>query len=210
MTLVWIASPLLALGVFVLLRRAVGRPLSRHTLNVIVALYLLGYLAATAGLGIFWVARMDLPVFDLHYLFGYCVVLLTGLHLYFQFPALKAFFQRASRSGRPEPARRGGCRPPQGTEPSTSDAEVGRYLQADPRRRRAVAARAWTLLVGIVLGAGAMWLLVEPARPKTAIIVAPGRPTEQREHPMSTSSSSEPTSQPTAVAEPQRIWIEQG
>jgi SagB-type dehydrogenase family enzyme len=89
-------APLLALGLYVLFRAVRGRPLSRFTLNVVVALFLLVYLFVTAGLGVFWVARMDLPAFDWHYLFGYAVVLLATLHVAFQLRLLGAFFRRAS------------------------------------------------------------------------------------------------------------------
>jgi len=37
---------------------------------VILGLGLFAYFAITTGLGIFWVARQELPVFDLHYLFA--------------------------------------------------------------------------------------------------------------------------------------------
>jgi len=96
MKLLLIAAPILGLGLFVLVRALVGRPLSRFVLNVTVALFLLGYVIVTAALGIFWVARMDLPAFDLHYLFGYCVVLLVVLHLAFQLRILATFFRRVS------------------------------------------------------------------------------------------------------------------
>src|SRR5688572_4716959 len=96
MKLLLIAAPILGLALFVLVRALVGRPLSRFVLNVTVALFLLGYVLVTAALGIFWVARMDLPAFDLHYLFGYCVVLLVVVHLGFQLRILATFFRRIS------------------------------------------------------------------------------------------------------------------
>lgn len=89
-------APLLALGCYVLVRALRGRPLSRFALNVVVALFLLVYLFVTAALGVFWVARMDLPAFDWHYLFGYAVVLLATLHVAFQLRLLGAFFRRVS------------------------------------------------------------------------------------------------------------------
>jgi SagB-type dehydrogenase family enzyme len=89
-------APLLALGCYVLVRAIRGRPLSRFALNVVVALFLLVYLFVTAALGVFWVARMDLPAFDWHYLFGSAVVLLATLHVAFQLRLLAAFFRRAS------------------------------------------------------------------------------------------------------------------
>jgi SagB-type dehydrogenase family enzyme len=96
MRLVIVLAPLVALGVYVLWRAIRGRPLSRFALNVVVALFLLVYLFVTAALGVFWVARMDLPAFDWHYLFGYSVVLLATLHVAFQLRLLAAFFRRAS------------------------------------------------------------------------------------------------------------------
>jgi SagB-type dehydrogenase family enzyme len=96
MKLLLIAAPILGLALFVLVRALVGRPLSRFVLNVTVALFLLGYVLVTAALGIFWVARMDLPAFDLHYLFGYCVVLLMVVHVGFQLRILATFFRRVS------------------------------------------------------------------------------------------------------------------
>ena len=62
-------------------------------------------MATTAGLGIFWVANQQLPVFDWHYLFGYGTVLLVSLHLVFNFPLVWRFFaRRAGRSRQPAPA----------------------------------------------------------------------------------------------------------
>jgi SagB-type dehydrogenase family enzyme len=94
--LVFIAAPIGALAIYVLWRAVRGRPLSRFALNVVVALYLLSYLLVTAGLGIFWVARMDLPAFDLHYLFGYCVVVLAALHVALQLRILSAWIRKVS------------------------------------------------------------------------------------------------------------------
>ena len=96
MRLAVVLAPLVALGLYVLLRAFRGRPLSRFALNVVVALFLLVYLFVTAALGVFWVARMDLPAFDWHYLFGYCVVLLATLHVAFQLRLLSGYFRRAS------------------------------------------------------------------------------------------------------------------
>lgn len=62
------------------------RRLSRLDLNVQLSLLLMFYLAATACLGIFWVANQQLPVFDWHYLFGYATLVLLAVHLYFNLP----------------------------------------------------------------------------------------------------------------------------
>ena len=91
-----ISAPIGALAIYVLFRTLRGRPLSRFALNLAVALYLLAYLSVTAGLGIFWVARMDLPAFDLHYLFGYCVVVLAALHVALQLRILVSWVRRVS------------------------------------------------------------------------------------------------------------------
>lgn len=83
--LLWVALPLLLAAVLLALQALLrGRP-TRHALNVWLSLLLLAYVATTAGLGIFWVANQQLPVFDWHYLFGYGTVLLVLLHLGFNF-----------------------------------------------------------------------------------------------------------------------------
>lgn len=89
-----IVSPLVAFALWVALRALLRRPMARRDLDVAVALLLLGYLAATAALGVFWVARMDLPAFDLHYLFGYCVMLIALVHVVFGLRALSAGLRR--------------------------------------------------------------------------------------------------------------------
>jgi SagB-type dehydrogenase family enzyme len=140
----WITLPIVALAVFVLARALLRRPVARHTLNVVVALYLLGYLLATAMLGLFWVARMDLPAFDLHYLFGYCLLVLAAWHLWFQAPILAAFFRRISPAA---------------------------LLEADRRRfRPAVRVTLWVLALAIVAAAAAV-VTIESLRPKPVIIL---------------------------------------
>ncbi len=83
--LAWVALPLLLAVAIVLLLALRDRPPGRTALNVWSSVLLLVYLAATAGLGIFWVANQHLPVFDWHYLFGYATVLLLVVHLGFNF-----------------------------------------------------------------------------------------------------------------------------
>lgn len=105
--LLWVALPLL---VYALLAWAppLRRRLSRHLLNVHVSLLLLVYLCVTAGLGVFWVANQQLPVFDWHYLFGYATLLLVVAHLSFNFRiVVKALRRRraAPASKRSSPAR---------------------------------------------------------------------------------------------------------
>lgn len=82
--LAWVLAPLLAAAVLLLLWRLRRRRWpSRPTLNVVASLLLLAYLGTTAGLGLFWVANQQLPVFDWHYLFGYATLLLVAIHLGF-------------------------------------------------------------------------------------------------------------------------------
>jgi SagB-type dehydrogenase family enzyme len=99
--LLWVALPLLvglALLAVQVLRR---RPPSRHALNIWSSLLLAGYVLATAGLGLFWVANQQLPAFDWHYLFGYLTLLLVLLHLLFNFRIVWRHFTRPRAS---EPA----------------------------------------------------------------------------------------------------------
>ncbi len=109
----WVALPLLAAAALLalhLLRRGTA---SRHALNVWSSVLLLAYVATTAGLGIFWVANQQLPVFDWHYLFGYATLLLVTLHLVFNFGVVWRYLRRnrsaaaaASDSASPAPGRR--------------------------------------------------------------------------------------------------------
>jgi SagB-type dehydrogenase family enzyme len=102
--LLWVALPLLAAAVLVAVQMLRGRRPSRHALNVASSMLLLVYLLATAGLGIFWVANQQLPVFDWHYLFGYGTVLLVALHLVFNFRVVWRFFvRRGRRAAHPGP-----------------------------------------------------------------------------------------------------------
>jgi SagB-type dehydrogenase family enzyme len=97
----WVALPLLAAALLVALQALRRRPLSRHALNVWASLLLVGYVATTAALGIFWVANQQLPVFDWHYLFGYATVLLVTLHLSFNLPVVWRYLTRR-RSAQPQ------------------------------------------------------------------------------------------------------------
>ncbi|MBI2503495.1 MAG: SagB/ThcOx family dehydrogenase [Candidatus Latescibacteria bacterium] len=96
--LLWISSAPVVFVAFVAWRHLRGRPLSRHALNIYSSLFLLGYFAATAGLGIFWVANQELPAFDLHYLFGYVTLCLLAAHLAFNGRVLAAFFRKKAPS----------------------------------------------------------------------------------------------------------------
>ena len=99
----WVALPLLIAAAVLAVQVLRGRAPSRHAINVGSSVLLLAYVATTAGLGIFWVANQQLPVFDWHYLFGYGTVLLVSLHLAFNFPVVWRFLRGA---GRRRPRRR--------------------------------------------------------------------------------------------------------
>jgi SagB-type dehydrogenase family enzyme len=92
------AIPIALLLAWILWRSARGRPSKRFTLNVILGLGLFAYFAITTGLGIFWVARQELPVFDLHYLFGYLTIAVVLLHVGVNWrPMSKLVLQKAPR-----------------------------------------------------------------------------------------------------------------
>ena len=84
--IVLVLLPLAAYGAYIGVAAARGRLPARQSVNVQTSLLLMSYLLATASLGIFWVANQQLPVFDWHYLFGYCTVLLVTIHLCFNLP----------------------------------------------------------------------------------------------------------------------------
>ncbi|MBL8350162.1 MAG: SagB family peptide dehydrogenase [Burkholderiaceae bacterium] len=105
--ILWVALPLLLALALLVLHWLHGRAPARQAVNIWASLLLLGYLATTAGLGIYWVANQQLPVFDWHYLFGYATLLLVALHLVFNLPRVWRHFRRAERPVRPAPARPG-------------------------------------------------------------------------------------------------------
>ncbi|MFZ5547750.1 MAG: SagB/ThcOx family dehydrogenase [Pseudomonadota bacterium] len=96
----WVALPLLLALVWLAGLAWRRRWPSRRAVNIVSSVLLLAYVAATAGLGIFWVANQQLPVFDWHYLFGYGTLLLLVLHLVFNLPVVWRFVVRQ----RPQPA----------------------------------------------------------------------------------------------------------
>ena len=108
--LLWVLLPLLAAAAWLAWRWLRRRPPGRLALNVGFSLLLLGYVLATASLGIFWVANQQLPVFDWHYLFGYATLLLLALHLGFNARVVWRFFVRpralATPAARQAPPRR--------------------------------------------------------------------------------------------------------
>lgn len=81
--LIWVLVPVALAAAIVALLALRGRLPSRPVLNVWFSLLLLIYVLATAGLGLFWVANQQLPVFDWHYVFGYSLLALLALHLGF-------------------------------------------------------------------------------------------------------------------------------
>ncbi|GGY61845.1 SagB/ThcOx family dehydrogenase [Pseudoduganella albidiflava] len=110
--LAWVLLPLALYGAWLGVALARGRGPSRHALNVQLSVLLMLYLLATAGLGIFWVANQQLPVFDWHYLFGYGTLALVALHLWFNLPVVWRALRNGGRAApriahprRPLPAR---------------------------------------------------------------------------------------------------------
>ena len=106
--LAWVLGPLVLYGATCLLLALRGRAPSRMALNVHLSLLLLAYLLCTAGLGIFWVANQQLPVFDWHYLFGYATLLLVALHLVFNLPAVLRWFGKKRTSAGAQKRSAGG------------------------------------------------------------------------------------------------------
>jgi SagB-type dehydrogenase family enzyme len=99
--LAWVLTPLAAYAVVLGVALARSRLPARHAINVHTSLLLMIYLLATAGLGIFWVANQQLPVFDWHYLFGYSTLLLVTIHLCFNLPLALRALRGRRRSQRP-------------------------------------------------------------------------------------------------------------
>lgn len=128
--LAFAALPLLALVLLIAGWKLLRRPLTRPMLNAWTSLLLLLYLLVTAGLGIFWVAQQQLPVFDWHYLFGYLTLLVLVLHLALNLP-------RALRQVRAMPPRK----PPAHAAPLS------------PLRRRWVVAAAPLAFLGALAAA---------------------------------------------------------
>ena len=104
----WVLAPLVLYGLICAILAWRGRAPSRLALNVHISLLLLAYLLATAGLGIFWVANQQLPVFDWHYLFGYATLLLVSLHLVFNLPVVLRWLGKRRAGQGAMPARSGG------------------------------------------------------------------------------------------------------
>jgi SagB-type dehydrogenase family enzyme len=104
--LLWVLLPLLLAGAWLGVAHWRGRLPARPQLNAALSLLLLAYVLGTAGLGIFWVANQQLPVFDWHYLFGYATLLLVVVHLIFNLRAAwRALARRPVAAARPSEAR---------------------------------------------------------------------------------------------------------
>ncbi|HEU4852046.1 MAG TPA: SagB/ThcOx family dehydrogenase [Telluria sp.] len=99
--LAWVLLPLLLYAAWFAVAAARKRLPSRHALNIQFSLLLMGYLFSTAGLGIFWVANQQLPVFDWHYLFGYATLLLVSVHLWFNLPVVVRWLRGPHAAARP-------------------------------------------------------------------------------------------------------------
>jgi SagB-type dehydrogenase family enzyme len=109
--LAWVLLPLLLCALLLAALALAGRLPARPVLNAWSSLLLLAYLGTTAALGIFWVARQQLPVFDWHYLFGYATLLLLAVHLAFNLRALLAHLRRRTARAAPPVATLPGRRP---------------------------------------------------------------------------------------------------
>ncbi len=112
-----ISLPLLIYGVWFAIAAFRKKLPSKRILNMHTSLFLMFYLLVTSGLGIFWVANQQLPVFDWHYLFGYGTLLLVFIHLYFNLPPLiKTLKRRRLRTpGGAKPERSASARESSGT-----------------------------------------------------------------------------------------------
>jgi SagB-type dehydrogenase family enzyme len=92
----------LGLGLAVLAFPAIaGRRLRRADVDLVLALILLAYFLMTAGLGVFWVAKQELPVFDLHYLLGYVTTAFVLVHVAMNWPRIAGFFRPRGAPRRP-------------------------------------------------------------------------------------------------------------
>jgi len=110
--LLWVLLPLLLATLLLAVFALRGRLPPRPVLNAWSSRLLLVYLGATAALGIFWVARQQLPVFDWDYLFGYATLLLLAVHLAFNLGPLWAHLRRRpARTPGTAPAAAAGHRP---------------------------------------------------------------------------------------------------
>lgn len=101
--ILWVLLPLAAYAALLALAWR-GKVPSRLAVNMHSSLLLVAYLLSTAGLGLFWVANQQLPVFDWHYLFGYVTLLLVSLHLFFNLPTALRWLRQWRAAPAPHPA----------------------------------------------------------------------------------------------------------
>ena len=106
--LAWVLIPLAVYAAILAVLAWRGRAPARMAINVHTSLLLMAYLLTTAGLGIFWVANQQLPVFDWHYLFGYATLALVAIHLIFNLPIVVRWFAR--KAAKPAARQPGGPR----------------------------------------------------------------------------------------------------
>lgn len=156
--LLWLLSPLLALGLAWAALAWRGRAPSRLTLNVVLSLLLLAYLSATAGLGLFWVAHQQLPVFDWHYLFGYVTLALVLLHLGFNARVVWAWWRR-SRAATP-------------ADPTPNTA-----LATPTRRQLLRRAGLWPVLASLGSAGAGYWIGLRQGRAVVHLSPAAAAPT---------------------------------
>lgn len=95
--ILWVVLPLALYAAYAAATAFRRRIPIRQVFNAQTSLLLMLYLLATAGLGVFWVARQQLPVFDLHYLFGYATLALIAVHLTLNLPLAWRHVTRATR-----------------------------------------------------------------------------------------------------------------
>lgn len=149
----WIALPPLLYALWLAVAFLRGRPPPRRAINIHTSILLIFYLLGTAGLGLFWVANQQLPVFDWHYLFGYTTVLLVVVHLSFNLPVVIGWLRRR---GKDAVQRRSGL------ETAALAPVQATATASAPRRRAAFAAIA---LVALAVG---YWIGVRQSDAPTA------------------------------------------
>lgn len=90
-----VVLPILLVVVWAWGRRLLGRGVNPADLRALVGLLVGVYLLGTAALGLFWMSRMELPVFEWHYLAGYGLLFVAAWHLWLEWPQLFRVFQRS-------------------------------------------------------------------------------------------------------------------
>lgn len=166
----FILLPIALFAAYAAFRLAAGRPVRSRGFNLSLSLLLLAYFLTTAGLGIFWVSRHELPAFDLHYLFGYLTLGLVILHVTLNWQAISAFFRRLSPGVLVEPERR--------------------------RWRPALRVLGWVVALGLYAGLF-FWLGLQRGARKVEVTIAAATP--QENVPMSYAEPQEPPSRPAQI-----------